>query len=79
MSKTKYCVTVVRTGCVFIEAASPEEAMDIADHQRTGDISWSDDWSPTDAEVDDGYLGELSPKGHLTESHRPTVKRSLIL
>lgn len=58
MSKTKYCVTVVRTGCVFVEAETPEEAMDIADHQKTGDISWSEDWSPTDAEVNDGYLGE---------------------
>lgn len=45
----KYCVTIVRTGCVFVEANSEAEAMDIADHQLTDTVSWSDDWEPTDA------------------------------
>ena len=45
----KYCVTIVRTGCIFVEASSPEEAMDVADHQTTDTVNWSDDWAPTDA------------------------------
>lgn len=49
----KYCVTVTRTGWTFVEANSEEEAMYIANHQRTEDINWSDDWSPTDIEEDD--------------------------
>lgn len=49
----KYCVTIVRTGCIFVEADSEAKAIDIADHQLTDTISWSDDWSPTDAEPDD--------------------------
>ena len=49
----KYCVTVVRTGCLFVEAESEAEAMDIADHQTTDTVNWSDDWSPTDCEEDD--------------------------
>jgi len=47
----KYCVTIVRTGCVFVKANSPEEAMDIADHQITDTVNWSDDWNPTAADA----------------------------
>lgn len=49
----KYCVTIVRYGCLFVEAKNPEEAMDIADHQTTDTVNWSDDWAPTDAAEDD--------------------------
>lgn len=52
----KYCVTIVRTGCIFVEAGSPQEAMDIADHQKTNSVSWSDDWDVTDAIQDDDIL-----------------------
>lgn len=44
----KYCVTIVRTGCVFVEAETKEEAIDIADHQTTDTVIWSEDWEPTD-------------------------------
>ena len=54
----KYCVTIVRTGCLFVEANSEEDAMDIADHQTTDEVNWSDDWTPTDAEENDSYQGE---------------------
>lgn len=50
--KKKYCVTIVRHGYLFVEAESEEEAMDIADHQTTDTVIWSDDWSPTDAAED---------------------------
>ena len=49
----KYCVTVVRTGCVFVEAENAARAMDIANHQPTDAISWSDDWVATDCMKDD--------------------------
>lgn len=49
----KYCVTIVRTGCIFVEAESEAEAIDIADHQTTDTVSWSEDWSPTDCIEDD--------------------------
>lgn len=51
----RYCVTIVRTGCVFIEAESPEDAMDIADRQTTDTVNWSD-WEPTEAFEDDSAL-----------------------
>lgn len=54
----KYCVTITRTGCLFIEAESEAAAMDIADHQTTETVSWSEDWSPTDCEEDSSYCGE---------------------
>lgn len=53
----KFCVTIVRTGVVFVEAETPEEAMDIADHQTTDTVNWSEDWSPTDAEEQPDYDG----------------------
>ena len=49
----KYLVTVVRTGCLYIEADNEEKAMEIADHQTTDKVSWSDDWGPVDVEEDD--------------------------
>ena len=49
----KYCVTIVRTGFLFVEAQNAEEAMDIADHQETKTVNWSDDWDATDAVQDD--------------------------
>lgn len=36
----KYAVTVVRTGTIWVEAATPTEAMQIADCQDTEDILW---------------------------------------
>lgn len=56
----KYCVTIVRYGCLFVEADSESEAMDIADHQTTDTVNWSEDWRPTDADVieDDWFAGE---------------------
>lgn len=56
--KKKYCVTIVRYGCVFVEADSENEAMAIADHQTTDTVDWSEDWIPTDAMEDDSYVGE---------------------
>ena len=49
----KYCVTVVRTGCIFVEANSEAEAIDIANHQTTDTVSWSDDWEATNCAEDD--------------------------
>ena len=56
--KQKYCVTITRTGCLFVEAESEAAAMDLADHQTTDTVSWYDDWEPTDAFEDDSYCGE---------------------
>lgn len=56
--KKKYCVTIVRYGTVYIEAESEQEAIDIADHQTTDTVCWSDDWEPTDALEDDSFCGE---------------------
>ena len=52
----KYCVTIVRTGCIFVEAENETEAMDIANHQLTGEVNWSDDWEATDCMEDDSAL-----------------------
>lgn len=51
--KNKYIVTIVRTGCVFVEADNMDDAMDIANHQLTDTIYWSDDWEASDAAEDD--------------------------
>lgn len=52
----KYCVTVVRTGCLFIKADSEEDALSIANRQLTDTVCWSDDWSATDACEDNSIL-----------------------
>lgn len=49
----KYRVTIARYGWLYVEADNPAEAMDLADHQRTDTVSWSDDWAPTDADPAD--------------------------
>ena len=49
----KYCVTIVRTGCVFVEAENEAKAMDIANHQTTDAVNWSEDWDATDCMEDD--------------------------
>ena len=49
----KCCVTVVRYGCLFVEAKNIAEALEIADHQTTDAVNWSDDWECTDAYPDD--------------------------
>lgn len=51
--KRKYCVPIARTGCVFVIAETEEDAIDIANHQVTSTISWSDDWEATDCYEDD--------------------------
>ena len=61
--KKKYCVTVVRTGCLFVNASSEAEAMDIANHQSTDAVNWSEDWAATDcceddSEPDGSYIAE---------------------
>ena len=48
----KYCVTIVRTGCIFVEANSEAEAVDIANHQTTDTVNWSDDWEAIDCVED---------------------------
>ena len=47
--KKMYDVTVTRYGCVQVEADSASEAIAIADAMKTDEITWSDDWSATDA------------------------------
>lgn len=54
----KYCVCIQRFGCLFVEAENEAEACEIADHQTTDTVIWSDDWSPVDAQIDDSYCGE---------------------
>lgn len=59
----KYCVTVVRYGCLFVEAESIGAAIEIADHQKTETVNWSDDWEVTDAYPDDtaeSYITEMA-------------------
>ena len=54
--KKKYCVTIVKTGCIFVEAENESEAIDIANHQETDAVNWSDDWEATDCFEDDSAL-----------------------
>ena len=58
----KYLVTIVRTGCLFVEAESESEALDIANHQTTDAVSWSDDWEATDCQEDDSILDNMCVK-----------------
>ena len=55
----KYCVVITRTGEVFIEAETQEEAMNIADSLYGDDISWSDDWEATDCYEDDSLSDDM--------------------
>lgn len=54
----KYCVTVTKTGCLFVEADNKEQAIDIANHQTTDSVNWSDDWEVTDCSYDDDITPE---------------------
>lgn len=54
-----YEVTIVRTGVVFVKAACVSEAMDLAEHLVTDDVSWSDDWEATDAMPAYDYDGDV--------------------
>ena len=49
----KYMVTITRFGYLWVEAENEAQAMDIADHQKTETVEWSDDWAPTDVQVDE--------------------------
>lgn len=55
----KYCVTIVRTGCMFVEAENEAKAMDIANHQTTDAVNWSDDWEVTDCMEDDSVPDDM--------------------
>lgn len=55
----KYCVTIVKTGCIFVKAENEAEAMDIADHQTTDTVNWSEDWTPTDCVEDNSELDNM--------------------
>ena len=57
VSGSIYEVTIVRTGVVFVRAATSAAAMDLADHLTTDHVNWSDDWSPTNAEERSDYDG----------------------
>lgn len=48
-----YEVTVSRTGCLYVEASSPEEAKNIADRQPSENVSWTDDWNVIDCREDE--------------------------
>lgn len=49
----KYEVTVTRIGCVYVEADSSDEAMDIANEQPTENVDWCDEWEATDCVEDE--------------------------
>ena len=49
----KYQVTISREGSIWVEATSPEEAIDIANRQMTDTVNWSEDWYATDVFEDD--------------------------
>lgn len=49
----KYMTIITRTGCLFVEANSESEAIEIANNQLTDTVNWSDDWEVTDIEEDD--------------------------
>ena len=53
MAKKAYNVTIVRYGSIPVWAENESEAMEIADRQKTDTVNWSDDWMPTDADVDE--------------------------
>lgn len=48
--KSKWEVTVTRTGFVIIEASTKEEASSIAEGTDTKNVQWEDSWSITDVE-----------------------------
>lgn len=48
--KKVFCVTVSRTGCIYVKADNSLEALDIANHQTDKHVNWTDDWVATDVE-----------------------------
>lgn len=55
-----YDVTIARYGFVRVVADSDTEAMQIVREEYSSDeISWSDDWEPTDATEADANVTEV--------------------
>lgn len=49
-----YEVFFSRNGYAVVQAASPEEARRIADEElKYDDVSWDDDWHPTDVQLEE--------------------------
>ena len=49
-----YEVFFSRNGYAVVQAASPEEARRIADEElKYDDVSWGDDWHPTDVQLEE--------------------------
>ena len=49
-----YEVFFSRNGYAVVQAASPEEAWRIADEElKYDDVSWDDDWHPTDVQLEE--------------------------
>lgn len=55
----KYRVLVAQHGCVYVDANSEAEAVDIANHQMTDSVWWLDDWEAVGVEKDDSALNEM--------------------
>ncbi len=60
--KKKYCVTITRYGWLWVEAENEDEAMDLADHQTTDTVEWSEAWSPTDCEETEDDMEYITEK-----------------
>lgn len=55
----KYRVVVAQHGCVYVDANSEDEAVDIANHQMTDSVWWFDDWKAVGVEKDDSAIDNL--------------------
>lgn len=52
--KKKFCVIILKTGCVYIEAENAAEAQRIVDkHASASDVTWDDGFEVSDAYEDD--------------------------
>ena len=48
----KYCVTVARTGLIYVNADSKKDAAEIAERQLTDNVWWLDDFQAVDVRED---------------------------
>lgn len=61
-------VTINRTGCVMVEADTPEEALFIAQNCDENEVAWTDEWGADSAEQIATSLAEMEDDAALVVS-----------
>lgn len=71
-------VTVSRTGCITVEADTPDEALFVAENCDENEVSWTDEWGADNAERIASSLEEMGEDASLIKRASPFTKAMMI-